>query len=326
MNKSWVYLGLIGSLSLVVTSCGDGGGKVATPAASPSAAASPVAVAPVTPAPVIAPTPAVVAAAPVVPATTQKVNINSAGLIPVTDPDSWTKTVTKGRSDPFGSLSLQAIVVTDKTDGLPQIANQQPTAKTRTASANVTPIKSGTNKPLPKIKITKIATLPPAGSIENADTVDIFPSSSSNTGHKSSQKTAAKSPTSRKPTVIAIKPTIPSKPASKTTIALKPVPQPFKDNTAPTIPTVAAPEIASTIGVSGVIEVDGRTQVILKLPNEPFSRYVAVGDRIYDGKIIVKRVEGEQTLSPLVILEEGGVEVSRRVGDLGSSVTQEASK
>jgi hypothetical protein len=72
---------------------------------------------------------------------------------------------------------------------------------------------------------------------------------------------------------------------------------------------------AVAIEVSGVIEVEGKTQVIVKLPNESSSRYVSVGDRIANSKIVVKRVEDQKGLSPVVILEEAGVEVSRKVGD-----------
>jgi hypothetical protein len=77
----------------------------------------------------------------------------------------------------------------------------------------------------------------------------------------------------------------------------------------------ARPLQAIAIEVSGIIEVDGRTQVIVKLPNESFSRYVEVGERIANGKVLVKRVEGRQSLTPIAILEEVGVEVQRKVGD-----------
>jgi hypothetical protein len=69
------------------------------------------------------------------------------------------------------------------------------------------------------------------------------------------------------------------------------------------------------LGISGVIEIDGITQVILKLPNETFSRYVEVGDRIANGKVLVKRVEKAQSLSPIIVLEEGGIEISRPIGE-----------
>jgi hypothetical protein len=64
-----------------------------------------------------------------------------------------------------------------------------------------------------------------------------------------------------------------------------------------------------------MIDVAGKTQVIVKLPDESFSRYVEVGDRIANGKVLVKRVDGQNSLSPTVVLEEVGVEVSRKIGE-----------
>ncbi len=51
--------------------------------------------------------------------------------------------------------------------------------------------------------------------------------------------------------------------------------------------------------MSGIIQFGGKTQVIVKLPTESFSRYVEIGDRIANGSVLVKRVEGEQTLTPI---------------------------
>jgi hypothetical protein len=68
-----------------------------------------------------------------------------------------------------------------------------------------------------------------------------------------------------------------------------------------------------------VIEVDGKTQVIVKLPNESFSRYVNVGDRIASSNIIVKRIEDRGTISPTIVLSEGGTEVSHKIGEKPAS-------
>jgi hypothetical protein len=86
MNKSWFYLGLVGSLALAITSCGDGGKPAATPAVSPSpsvsTAASPSAVVPPaasTTTPVASATPAT-AATPSKPTKSVPVDV-TAGLI-----------------------------------------------------------------------------------------------------------------------------------------------------------------------------------------------------------------------------------------------------
>jgi hypothetical protein len=80
-------------------------------------------------------------------------------------------------------------------------------------------------------------------------------------------------------------------------------------------PIKAEPLQARAVEISGVIQIGGKTQVIVKLPTESFSRYVEVGDRIASGSVLIKRVEGEQSLSPIVVLEEVGIEVPRQLGD-----------
>jgi hypothetical protein len=63
-----------------------------------------------------------------------------------------------------------------------------------------------------------------------------------------------------------------------------------------------------------VIEVGGVTNAIVKEPNAP-SRYVRVGQRLSNGQVLVKRIEVDRGPEPVVILEQFGVEVARRVGD-----------
>jgi hypothetical protein len=66
--------------------------------------------------------------------------------------------------------------------------------------------------------------------------------------------------------------------------------------------------------VTGVIEVGGITNAIVKEPNAP-SRYVRAGQRLSNGQVLVKRIEVDRGPEPVVILEQFGVEVARRVGD-----------
>ncbi|RMG14147.1 MAG: hypothetical protein D6728_03355, partial [Cyanobacteria bacterium J055] len=62
---------------------------------------------------------------------------------------------------------------------------------------------------------------------------------------------------------------------------------------------------------------------IVQLPGSSSGRYVKVGDLIADGRVRVKRVEGIQSSSPIVILEEEGVEYARGVGDLPAIAMEE---
>jgi len=84
------------------------------------------------------------------------------------------------------------------------------------------------------------------------------------------------------------------------------------------VPNLPPPQrLSETIAISGVVEVAGKTSVIVQVPNEHTSRYVHVGDYMGNGQVLVKRVE--MGAEPMVVLEENGSEVTRYVGS-GSSM------
>jgi hypothetical protein len=346
MNKSWFYLCAIGSLAIGITSCGDGGSNpTATTSPSPTAAASPAA-SPVAVAPTASPAPATTTTPTNTTATTttatptgiKPVSVDvAAGLIPPTDGDNWTKTVSKGRTDPFALLSMRATQVIDPKATLGQL----PTAQTSKTNPGTAPIKSGSNKSLPGIKVR------PEIVAINPTPVKSVPSGKSGAGNVDISRIPRSGIDRALPKIsVAVKPQPSAKPPIGTNpgakpprrdpqIAIRPLPQPIRPNLNPgggrpgadpnAAPRPMEPILASTVGITGIIEVDGRTQVILKLPNESFSRYIEVGDRIFDGKVIVKRVDGGQTLSPIVVLEEAGKEVTRKVGDLAGAPVKAAS-
>lgn len=78
-----------------------------------------------------------------------------------------------------------------------------------------------------------------------------------------------------------------------------------------TVPASPA-SLADAIEVSGVIEAGGTVSAIVQVPGEPTSRYVNVGDYLAGGSVLVKRID--TTGDPIVILEQGGVEIIRSVG------------
>lgn len=73
------------------------------------------------------------------------------------------------------------------------------------------------------------------------------------------------------------------------------------------------PTLARAVEVTGVIQVGSSYQAIVKAPDEPTSRYVSVGQRLSNGRVLVKRIESNGS-EPVVILEESGVEVVRAIG------------
>jgi hypothetical protein len=109
--------------------------------------------------------------------------------------------------------------------------------------------------------------------------------------------------------IPAVKPLVPIKTALLTPPVAKPA---------------IVPELAQAIQVSGVSVINGQTQVIVKLPGESFSRYISVGEKVLDGKVLIKRVQDPTAITPIVILEEAGIEVLRRVGEKPMIAIKEA--
>lgn len=123
--------------------------------------------------------------------------------------------------------------------------------------------------------------------------------------------TVTSQPIASQPVTVAALPPAPTVmplptvvPASTT---LSPLPAVSVPNQMPPLQSAA-----ETIEISGVVEVGGKTNVIIKDPTEPTSRSVTVGERLANGKVLVKRVE--MGIEPVVILEQGGREIVRSVG------------
>lgn len=82
---------------------------------------------------------------------------------------------------------------------------------------------------------------------------------------------------------------------------------------APAAPPPPSIDAAQAVEVTGVVTVGNKAQAIVTSPDEPSSRYVAVGQRISNGRVLVKRIENNGS-EPTVILEQNGVEVAKSVG------------
>ncbi len=102
-----------------------------------------------------------------------------------------------------------------------------------------------------------------------------------------------------------------SLPTFPNTAALPPV-------SVPAVPVApAAPpsqtSLADAIEVSGVVQVGGKWSVIVKEPNAISSRYVAVGDYLENGKVLVKQIVAAGNANPVVVLQQNGVEIRKSV-------------
>jgi hypothetical protein len=284
-RNSLSYFITFGFLSLLVSGCGGDAPKPSN-SASPSPSVSAAIPAPVPSVAPIAATSPGVTSSPVVAKTLDgKLVAGSdiaAGLIPVSDMETATKAVSKGRVDPFSAVI--AYPVAPRAAAL-QPRTQPAAPNTPAAPVATTPVKTGSglgaagvatiisNKKNPGKIIAKA--LPPAAKI--------------------------------KPGIVgSIPATTPLVPVQPGKVALL---------TPPVAAPVIEPTLAKSIQVFGVSEINGQVQVIVKLPGESFSRYISVGEKVLNGKVLIKRVQDRNAIAPIVVLEEVGVEVLRKVGE-----------
>jgi hypothetical protein len=98
---------------------------------------------------------------------------------------------------------------------------------------------------------------------------------------------------------------------------------PPKSQTA-ALPPKPSTDTAQAVEVTGVIKIGNTPQAIVIAPEDATSRYVGVGQRISNGRVLVKRIEIRDGSEPVVILEENGVEVARSVGEKPAQATRSA--
>jgi hypothetical protein len=96
-------------------------------------------------------------------------------------------------------------------------------------------------------------------------------------------------------------------------------------NFIPDLPSVPQPTLAEGVAVTGVIQVNGVPHAIVEAPGQQ-SRYVKQGDYLANGQVLVKRIEASRGRTPVVILEQAGIEVAKRVGEGGAPTAMEGSE
>ena len=75
------------------------------------------------------------------------------------------------------------------------------------------------------------------------------------------------------------------------------------------------PTLAQDIVISGMLETNGRTKLIVRAPDENSSRYIEVGQYLSNGQVLVKRIDKDHFPTPMIILEQFGVEVAKTIGN-----------
>jgi hypothetical protein len=119
----------------------------------------------------------------------------------------------------------------------------------------------------------------------------------------------------------------PSRPRPRVATSPRPVAARPSKPTTPTQPSQPlqpaappSPTDALALKVTGVVQVGNEFKVIVQIPGENTERYVSVGDRIANGQVLVKRVELNKVLDPVVIFEQYGQEVAKNVGDTNPAI------
>ncbi|NJP08122.1 MAG: hypothetical protein HC866_00475 [Leptolyngbyaceae cyanobacterium RU_5_1] len=101
-------------------------------------------------------------------------------------------------------------------------------------------------------------------------------------------------------------------------LPVPPAGSPLPPVTVPNTPGMATPpsptSLAEAIEVSGVVQVRGKWNVIVKEPNASSSRYVSVGDYLENGKVLVKRILATSSSEPVIVLQQNGVEIRKSLG------------
>jgi hypothetical protein len=82
----------------------------------------------------------------------------------------------------------------------------------------------------------------------------------------------------------------------------------------PVLPPQPQPETARGVLVSGIVLIGRQPQAIIKVPDEPTSRYVQAGQRLGNG-VLIKRIEMNSGSNHIVIFEQYGLEVAKAVGE-----------
>jgi hypothetical protein len=224
---------------------------------------------------------------PVVPAKkAQSATFGSASLIQPTNATEHISVVSKGRADPFAQIVPQYPAVPTDATG---------TVKTIPASSGSATV-TGVNPWLQLLR-QKLARIRKTTSA--AKTVPALP-------QLRIAKVVRETQTQKKvnPVNNLTRPVLP-----------KVLPQVIPNQTlVSTLPPPPQPELAKAVQVTGVVLIGQEPQAIIKVPNEPTSRYVQAGQRLASG-VLIKRIEMNEGSEPTVILEQYGIEVAKIVGE-----------
>jgi len=209
-------------------------------------------------------------------------------LIQSTNATERVNVVSKGRTDPFGQLFSPTYASTSNTNTTPTFGRSVPVLP-------LLPVARGT--------ITSSRKLPASSAVISVKT----------TIPRKPQLLRAQKNKINKGAIASAK--IPKPSPGFTPVVPKVLPLVVPNPTLVSVlPPPIQPELARAVLVTGVVLIGQEPQAIIKVPNEPTSRYVQAGQRLANG-VLVKRIEMNQGSNPVVIFEQYGIEVARTVGE-----------
>jgi hypothetical protein len=241
---------------------------------------------------------------------------NISGLLPASEADTVVRGTSKGRPDPFARVILPVVTTSNSTKA--PSTGLRPVKLASSASPGTLTISrtsgSGGSIITPAGSGTKVGSGLGAASVAKLASVPKKPTTAITSGNLAvkPKPILPNQPPVRNPFLEPVNAGRPRPEAKAPEVAIRDIPKPLQ------------PDLARAVLVTGVAQVNGQTQVIIKLPNETFSRYVSVGERVMDGRILIKRVQEFSGMTPVVVLEELGIEVPRKVGDKPAVAAKEA--
>ncbi|MBK1988827.1 hypothetical protein A0J48_014990 [Sphaerospermopsis aphanizomenoides BCCUSP55] len=199
-------------------------------------------------------------------------------LIPSTNIDLQQKIIQPGRRDPFAEIVKPPI------------------------GQGTTPLTISSTRPVPTLPPLPTTQKPQTGSTGvNTPGGGQLPTTPNGVGRPGGTTgTIATVPKPKPPVVSQLPKVLP-----------QPVPNP---KITPVLPPQPQPETARAVVVSGVVLIGRQPQAIIKVPEEPTSRYVQAGQRLGNG-VLIKRIEMNGGSNPIVIFEQYGIEVAKGVGE-----------
>ncbi len=257
---------------------------------------------------------------PVVPAKKAQLVASTSSLIQPTNATERVGVVLKGRIDPFGQIVEQYPVGVPNPTGVP---NNTVVPKPVPVLPRLPILTPPGKHPIPNVVISTTSRinkpLMPVASRINKPPMPVASRINKPPMRVTSRINKPPMPVANRPkNVYASSGGIQKKanPTPKLTPVLpKVLPQVIPNQSLVSVlPPPPQPELAKAVLVSGVVLVGKEPQAIIKVPNEPASRYVQAGQQLASG-LLIKRIEMNEGSDPTVILEQYGIEVAKMVGE-----------